>query len=109
MPYDERLAQRVRDALARRRRVTEKKMFGGLSFLINGNMACGIVGGELMVRVGPTRYEEALSKRHAREMDFTGRPLNGYVYVARAGLRTADSLGAWVGQGVTFARTLPPK
>ena len=109
MPYDERLAQRVRDALVRRRGVSEKKMFGGLTFLINGNMSCGIVGNELMVRVGPIRYAEALSKRHAREMDFTGRALKGYVYVASAGLRTTDGLRSWVALGVAFARTLPPK
>ena len=109
MPYDEHLAARVRDLLARRRRITEKKMFGGLSFLLAGNMACGIVGKELMVRVGPQRYETALARRHTREMDFTGRPLTGYVYVAPAGLRTRAALAGWVDLGLSYARTLPPK
>ena len=109
MPYDERLATRVRAILARRRRITEKKMFGGLSFLAAGNMACGIVGDELMVRVGPARYADALARRHVREMDFTGRPLTGYVYVAPAGLRTRAALATWVDLGLSYARTLPSK
>ena len=109
MAYDEGLAANVRKALATRRNVSEKRMFGGLSFLIRGNMCCGIVGDELMVRVGPERYDRALARRHVREMDFTGRPLNGYVYVAPKGLRTAQSIRGWVDQGVAYARTLPPK
>ena len=109
MAYDEALAATVRHALARRRNVTEKRMFGGLSFLIRGNMCCGIVGDELMVRVGPEHYESALSRRHVREMDFTGRPLTGYVYVARDGLRSSMTVQGWVDQGVAFARTLPAK
>ena len=109
MAYDEALAATVRQALANRRHVTEKRMFGGLSFLVRGNMCCGIVGDELMVRVGPKRYESALSRRHVREMDFTGRPLTGYVYVGRGGLRSPKTVREWVDQGVTFARTLPAK
>lgn len=109
MPYDEALAAKVRETLSRRRHVSEKRMFGGLSFLIRGNMCCGIVGDELMVRVGPARYERALARRHVREMDFTGRPLTGYVYVARQGLRSTAAVQGWVEQGVTYARTLPPK
>ena len=84
-------------------------MFGGLSFLVRGNMCCGVVGNELMVRVGPAKYDAALSKRHAREMDFTGRPLRGYVYVARDGLRSARTVRAWADKGVEFSRSLPPK
>ena len=109
MAIDERLADRVRRALAGRRHLSEKRMFGGLSFLIRGNTCCGIVGHELMVRVGPDRYEAALARKHAREMDFTGRPLRGYVYVGRPGLRSSASLRTWVDQGVDFARSLPPK
>ena len=109
MAYDERLAARVRSVLARRHGVTEKKMFGGVTFLVRGNMSCGIVGNELMVRVGPVKHQAALSRRHAREMDFTGKSLRGYVYVAAAGLRRLDVLRSWVDLGVTFARTLPPK
>ena len=109
MAYDERLAQRVRSVLSRRRGISEKKMFGGLSFLVRGNMSCGIIGDELMVRVGPKRYATALARRHVREMDFTGRALKGYVYVAPAGIKTANTLRSWVDLGVMFARTLPPK
>ena len=109
MSYDERLAGRVRRALADRRNVSEKRMFGGLTFLISGNTCCGIVGDELMVRVGADQYEGALSRRHARKMDFTGRPLKGYVYVARGGLGSGKALRSWVDKGATFAQSLPPK
>lgn len=109
MAYDERLADRVRAALKGTRGVTEKRMFGGLSFMLAGNMCCGVVDDELMVRVGPDAYDEALARPHAREMDFTGRPLKGYVYVAAAGLQQGRSLQAWVDRGVRFARTLPRK
>ncbi len=109
MAYDEGLAERVRKALKRRRGVSEKQMFGGLSFLIDGNMSCGIVGDELMVRVGPDAHQESLRRPHARKMDFTGRALTGYVYVAATGLRTDADLKAWVDRGVRFARTLPAK
>jgi len=108
MAYDERLAERVRAVLKARRGITEKKMFGGLSFLLRGNMFCGIVADELMVRVGPDAYEAALAQRHARVMDFTGKPLRGYVYVAAAGIKGA-ALRPWVERGLDFARTLPAK
>ena len=109
MAYDERLAGRVRKTLDGQRGVTERRMFGGLAFMLRGHTCCGLVGDELMVRVGPDAYEAALARRHAREMDFTGRPLRGYVYVGREGLRTERSVAAWVKQGVTFAASLPPK
>lgn len=106
MAYDEGLAQRVREALQDEKPV-EKRMFGGLAFMIGGNMGVGINAGDLMVRVGPERYEVALAEEHAREMDFTGKPLRGYVYVD--GDIDDDVLERWVGLGVAFARTLPPK
>ena len=109
MPYDEKLAGRVRDALAGRRGVTEKKMFGGLSFLLNGSMCCGVARENLVVRVGPDQYEKALSKPSARPMDFTGRALQGFVYVSPTGSRTATSLKNWVDMRVDFARSLPKK
>jgi len=109
MAYDERLADRVRTVLSRRRGLTEKKMFGGIAFLANGHMFCGVSGEDLMVRVGPKTWGEALARRHARLMDFTGKPLTGYVYVAPAGTRTAASLKPWVDRGLAFVRTLPPK
>jgi TfoX/Sxy family transcriptional regulator of competence genes len=107
--YDEALAARVRLAIGRKAGVTERKMFGGLAFLRHGNMFCGLIGSELMVRVGPARYEEALRAPHARPMDFTGRPLAGYVYVAAAGCRTVPSVNRWVKRGLIFAQTLPAK
>ena len=109
MAFSEALADRVRAALADRDDLSEKRMFGGICFLLGGNMCCGVVGEDLMVRVGPDAYEDALGRPHAREMDFTGRPMRGMVYVDAAGIRTAPGLGAWVARGVAFAGALPPK
>ena len=106
MAYDEALASRIRESLRDRRDVTERKMFGGLAFLVAGRMCCGIVGRDLMVRVGREAYESALSEKHVRPMDFTGRPLRGMVYVAPAGLRTKRTLEAWLDRGVRFTRSL---
>ena len=109
MAYDEGLAQRIRECLAEDPRITEKKMFGGLAFLVDGNMCCGIVRDELMVRVGPDGYGDALAQPHAREMDFTGRALKGMVYVGIDGFESDEDLAAWVGRGMAFAGALPPK
>ena len=109
MAFNERLADRVRVALARRRGVGEKKMFGGVAFLAGGHMFCGVNQDDLVVRVGPKGWAEALARRHVRPIDFTGKPLTGYVYVAPAGARTAAQLKAWVDRGLQFARTLPPE
>ena len=109
MAYDEGLAQRVREILEDERDISEKKMFGGLAFLLGGNMCCGVVAGELMVRVGPDAYEDALAQRHAREMDFTGRPLKGMVYVSSGGIEDDEDLDGWVTRGVAFAGSLPAK
>ena len=109
MAYDEKLAMRVRKAVGRRKGVTEMKMFGGLAFMLNGNMFCGIIKEDLMVRVGPDRHEESLKKPHARPMDFAGRPMKGYVFVAPGGSRTEASLAEWVRRGVENALTLPKK
>jgi TfoX/Sxy family transcriptional regulator of competence genes len=105
--YDERLAARVRPVLGERARVTERKMFGGLAFMVSGHMACGIVGEDLMVRVGPAGYEKALARRHARPMDFTGKALRGMVYVGPAGLRSRAALSSWVQPALEFVRSLP--
>lgn len=109
MAYDETLAQRIRELLADKHSVVEKKMFGGIAFMLRGNMCCGIVRDDLMVRVGPERHEEALAQPHARPMDFTGRPMRGMVYVTPEGCRTDEALKRWVELGVKFAATLPPK
>lgn len=109
MAFDEALAARVRAALGIRRRLEEKRMFGGLAFLHRGHMACGIVGDELMVRVGPDGYEAALERAGARPMDFTGRPMKGMVFVDRTGCRTAAQLERWLGEAIAFADSLPAK
>jgi hypothetical protein len=107
MPYDEGLAARIRAALDDVDDVVEQKMFGGLAFMVAGRMACGIVGSELMARVGPARYAAALSRPHARPMDFTGTPLQGFVFVGGPGIRGA-ALAKWVDEGVAYARSIPP-
>ena len=114
MAYDEGLAQRIREAIdelppGERERSSEKKMFGGLCFLLGGNMAAGIVGDELMVRVGPDAYEDALSQPHAREMTFTGRAMRGMVYVGVDGFESDGDLRRWLAQGIAFASALPDK
>ena len=108
MAYDETLADRIRRVLGPRPDISEKQMFGGLAFLREGKMFCGIAKDELMVRVGPDRYEESLARAHVRPMDFTGRPMNGYVFVGAAGSRTDKALKAWVELGEAFVATLAP-
>ena len=109
MAYDEGLAQRLREQFQDQAGVVEKKMFGGLSFMVRGHMCCGVVKDELMVRVGPVGHEEALAQPHARPMDFTKRPMKGMVFVAPAGLVEDYDLASWVQRGVAFVSTLPPK
>lgn len=110
MPYDEQLADRIRACFAGVENATEKRMFGGLCFLVGGNMACGVTPkGPLMVRIGPDNYEEALGMPHARPMDFTGKPLKGIVYVDPEGYRRDADLEEWVGRGISFASSLPAK
>jgi TfoX/Sxy family transcriptional regulator of competence genes len=108
MAIDEGLAQRIREALGTAR-VTEKKMFGGVAFMSRGHMFVGIAKGLLMVRIGPAAYEEALRKPHIREMDFTGRPMRGYVYVDAPGFERDEDLASWVKAGLAFVKTLPAK
>ena len=109
MAYDERLADRVREVLALRGDVSERRMFGGIAFMLGGNMACGVLGEELIVRVGPDEYERALAEPHAREFDFTGRPTRGMVVVGTAGIEAEEALAGWVDAGADFAATLPAK
>jgi TfoX/Sxy family transcriptional regulator of competence genes len=106
--YDERLAARVRDLLADEPVLSERKMFGGLAFMLNGNMCCGIVGDRLMLRLGADLADQALERTHVNPMDFTGRSMTGMVYVAPEGLR-GEALRRWLEQAAGFARTLPPK
>jgi len=102
MAYDENTAARVRKLLAGQRDVAEKKMMGGLCFMVNGAMCCGLTKSDLMVRVGPEQYEDSLAQPHARPMDFTGRPLKGMIYVAPAGLRPRAARQRWVSRGLAF-------
>ena len=109
MAYDEALAQRMRKALRGKPGISEKKMFGGVAFLLRGHMFAGISGNSLMARIGPKEYDEALRTKHVREMDFTGRPMRGYVFVDPKGLAGEDALKSWLGKCAAFAKTLPPK
>ena len=106
--YQEDLATRVRSVLETHPMASERKMFGGLCFMIGGNMACGVVGNDLMVRTGPNGYDDALSRPGARPMDFTGRPMAGMVFVAADSLDDED-IASWVGMGIAFASSLPAK
>ena len=109
MAYDDGVAHRVREALQRQSNVVEKKMFGGLAFMVRGNMCCGVIGEELMMRVGPGGYETALTQPHARKMDFTGKPLKGFVYIDSDGFDSDDDLQAWVDRALEFVLSLPAK
>lgn len=109
MAYSEDLAARVREILDEGGDVDERKMFGGLAFMVSGHMCCGIIQDDLMLRLGPDGAEKALEESHVRPMDFTGRPMKGYVYVAASGLRTEARLRRWLEQARDFVDTLPPK
>ena len=109
MAYDEALAQRIRAALPNVPGLAEKKMFGGIGFLVHGNMACGVSKEGLMVRIKPESTEAALARPSVRVFDMTGRPMKGWILVEPAGLQSDDDLKDWVDQGVAFAQSLPPK
>jgi len=109
MAYDESLAERLRGALAGQPKLVEKKMFGGIAFMVRGNMCCGVVGSDLMARIGPEEFEAMLKRPHAREMDFTGKPLRGFLYVDREGVRTDGQLRRWVEKSLKYVLSLPPK
>jgi TfoX/Sxy family transcriptional regulator of competence genes len=109
MPYAKDLAARVRDGLAGTPGLTERKMFGGIAFMLHGHMCCGVIKEDLVLRLGAAGADEALGQPFTRPMDFTGRPMKGYVYVAPAGIPTAAALGSWLRCAVTFAQSLPAK
>jgi TfoX/Sxy family transcriptional regulator of competence genes len=109
MAYDHDLANRIREQLADQDAVTEKEMFGGIAFLLSGNMAVGVTHDDLMVRVGKDESDAALERPHTRMFDMTGRPMRNWILVAPAGVKSAKELSAWVERGVAFARSLPPK
>jgi hypothetical protein len=109
MAYDEILADRIRKALDGQRGWSERRMFGGLAFLRNGRMCCGIAGRRLMVRVGPEAYERTLSVPHVRPMDFTGRPLRGFVYVDPEGTKTLVAVRKWIARSAAAPPAARPK
>lgn len=103
MTYDEGLAQRVREAIGDREDLEEKRMFGGICFMVNGHMSCGLNGTDLMLRLGNEGAAAALAEPYCREMDFTGRPLRSMVYVDAEGVREDVDLQRWVDRAVEFA------
>jgi hypothetical protein len=109
MAYDEHLATRVRDRLIGEALYSERKMFGGLCFMIGGHMACGILGERLMVRVDNAKYEALLALPHAAEMDFNGKPMRGFLFIHPDGLIKEADFQSWVDRGTAYARRLPPK
>jgi TfoX/Sxy family transcriptional regulator of competence genes len=109
MAIDEALAERVRGACASADGVTEERMFGGLAFLVKGNMAVGVHGEDLIVRLAPEATEEALAEPHVRVFDMTRRPIKGWVLVGPGATASEDGLGAWVTRGLDFAESLPAK
>jgi len=109
MAYDEGLAERIRGVLDERHDVAEKKMFGGIAFMVRGHMCVGIVKDELMVRAGPEAYDELVRQKHARRMDFTGRPMKGFLFVSAEGLERDADLESWVGHSLSYVTSLPPK
>jgi TfoX/Sxy family transcriptional regulator of competence genes len=109
MAFDESVAARVRKALVRRKGVTEKKMFGGIAFLLNGNMCCGVLGDVLLLRLGSEGASEALREPHTRLMDFTGKPMKSMVYVAPAGFATDQALRSWLRLAIAYVSELPAK
>jgi len=109
MAYDTLLAARMRAALGPLPSLEEKKMFGGVGFLVNGNLACGVHHNDLIVRVGPGNYEPALTRPHTHVFDMTGHPMTGWILVTPEGCATESDLQAWVTQGLAFAISIPVK
>lgn len=109
MSYNTHLADRVRALLLPLDGYSERKMFGGICFMLRGHMACGIVHDLLIVRVGPEKYTEALHLPDAQVFDFTGRPMTGWVQIGTTAITEDNALATWVQRGIDFARTLPPK
>jgi len=109
MAFNAEIADRVLKVLEGREGLTERKMFGGIAFMLNGNMCCGVNGTDVMVRLGKDGALKALSERHIREMDFTGTPLSTMVYLLPAGYRKDEDLKRWLKRAINYAKTLPPK
>jgi TfoX/Sxy family transcriptional regulator of competence genes len=109
MAYDHALADRIRAELGDHPALSEREMFGGIAFLVGGNMAVGVTGDELMVRVDPSRHDDELARPGARPFAMTGRPMRGWLVVAANGFATESDFSGWIRTGVSFAESLPPK
>src|SRR6516165_7291697 len=109
MAFSEELAERIRQGLARRKGIEEKRMFGGIGFLLNGNLLVGVWKDSLIVRLGPEEGEEALKERHVSEFDITGRPMKGWVLVAPEGVEADEQVNGWIERAMKFVRKLPAK
>ena len=109
MAYDKILAARIRAALYNQPDLTEKEMFGGVGFMLQGNMACGVIGDSLISRVGPDAYAEAMQKPYTRLFDMTGRPMKGWVVVEAEGIDSEEALQSWIEPAIKFTRSLPLK
>jgi TfoX/Sxy family transcriptional regulator of competence genes len=109
MAFSEELAERIRVALARRKNVEEKKMFGGVGFLLNGNMLVGVWKHSLIARLGPDNYDDALLEPHVREFDITGKPMKGWVLIEPEGVEDDERLSDWIGRAMKFVKALPAK
>jgi len=109
MAFSESLAQRIRDALARKKNIEEKKMFGGVGFLLKGNMLVGVWKDSLIVRIGPEKGDEALKEPHVKEFDVTGRPMKGWIMVEPEGVENDNQLIEWIRRAEEFVVTLPGK
>ena len=109
MAYDHNLAQHIIEILQGTPALDEKKMFGGVGYLIHGNMAVGVHGNGLIVRVGPEAHAEAMTRPHTRPFDLTGRPMSGWLVVEAAGIQDPAVLAEWIQLGVSYAQSLPPK
>ena len=109
MAYDEATAERVRQVLSGRRDLVEKKMMGGICFMVSGSMCCGVTGSALMVRVGREAYQRMLTEPHVRPLEFAGRRPTGFVLVDPQGYRTDAALATWIQRGIDFVVTLPAK
>jgi TfoX/Sxy family transcriptional regulator of competence genes len=109
MAYDEPLAERVREAIGKRKGVTERKMFGGIAFMLNGNMMCGVRNDDLILRLGPQEGDAALQRKHTRPFDLSPKPMRGMVMIAAEGCKRTSDLQQWVAKAAKFVETLPAK
>ena len=109
MAYDENLAERIRKLLADQPGCTEKKTFGGLSFLLQGNVACGVLKDDMIVRIEPSQHDSAIANPHVRTFDYTGRPMKGWIMIGPNALASDEDLKEWALKGVQYALSLPPK